>query len=490
MFASLFRMSLRRKVLIGAAVVYLFMAGAILAGYYSLHILEQKIRYLEDVGKLEESVLEIRRFEKNYFLYGDKDSLSTAMYHLNRAERILEKNSQKLEALSSPRQTADFRNALTQYSGSLTHCSGFAANDCSAGPGPTRECAGEIRRLGASMADFAEGVAKRKRNSISDAMRSGGRLPLLGLLVAGCGFFAIGSFLFTKVTRSLRLLELGVSRIVQGEFEPLAPLPPERDIRTILIAFNGMAARLRTREEQLVQSKKLAALGAMLAGVAHEVNNPLSNISSSCEILLEELDEGEKEFQRKLLTKVLEQVERARTLILSLLEFSRTKELNPESVNLKKLINGTIDQLGPSKPEGVRIVMEMDEKIHIYVDPRKMEQALTNLISNAVQAMDGQGKVTIRAWAATDGTVKIRISDSGSGIPEEDISKIFDPFYTTKDVGKGTGLGLFITHDIIQRNKGSIQVKSVPGKGTVFTLRVPAAEPSHAQPSENSHCRR
>jgi signal transduction histidine kinase len=309
-------------------------------------------------------------------------------------------------------------------------------------------------------------------------MSATAKLPLVGLVVAGCGLLAIGTFLFTKVTRSLRLLEIGTGKIAKGSFELIDALPVERDIRNILTSFNSMALQLKDREEELVQSKKLAALGTMLAGVAHEVNNPLSNIPSSCEILLEELDQADKEFQRTLLRKVLDQVERARSLILNLLEFSRTKELRLEKVNLKDLVEKTLGSLLGQKPEHVRLTVELDKNLNIFAQPDKLEQAFTNLISNAFQAIDGEGEVGVRAFGRANGTIKIRISDSGRGIPEQDLSKIFDPFFTTKDVGKGTGLGLFITHDIILRHKGTIHVKSAPAKGTTFTITLPVAEPA------------
>ena len=465
MFSTL-SLSLRHKVVIGATVLYLFMAATILASYYFTRSLEQKISYIADVSKLEESVLEIRRFEKNYFLYGDKESLTTALYHLRRVEGLLDKNAQKIVALSSPQLTATFRDSLREYERLMAQCShAIERDEFSTGHEIRNECEGSIRTIGTSMAQFAEGVAKRKRDSIKETMSATVKLPLLGLFVVGCGLVAIGSFLFTKVTRSLRLLEIGTAKIAQGSFEPIEALPVERDIRNILLAFNSMAVQLREREEQLVQSKKLAALGTMLAGVAHEVNNPLSNISSSCEILLEELDEADKEFQSKLLRKVLEQVERARTLILNLLEFSRTKELLMENVNLKEVIYKTVGLLSSQKPNGIRVMMELDENLHIHVDRQKIEQAFANLISNAFQAIDGEGDVRIRTVAKRDGMVNIRISDSGKGIPEQDLSRIFDPFFTTKDVGKGTGLGLFITHDIILRHNGTIQVKSTRRQG-------------------------
>jgi two-component system NtrC family sensor kinase len=479
MSSSLSGVSLRQKVIIGVAVVYLFMVATIGGSYYLTRSLDQKISYLEDITKLEESVLEIRRFEKNFFLYGDKESLTTATYHLQRAAALLEKNSQKVEALSSPEQTATFKKSLEEYERLLGKCAASLTEGQSPdASGGRPECGGEIRKIGTSMAQFAEGVAKRKRDSIKGTVSATVELPLIGLVVVGLGLVAIGSFLFTKVTLSLRLLEKGTANIAQGRFEPIGALPAERDIRNILTAFNSMADRLRDREEQLVQSKKLASLGTMLAGVAHEINNPLSNISSACEILLEELDGADKEFQQKLLKKMLEQVERARTLVLNLLEFSRTKELRLESVNLKEVLQRTLGLLEGEKPAAVSVRLDVEDTLQIDADRQRIEQAFTNLICNAFQAIDGEGEVSIRAVATTDGLVKIRIRDTGRGIPEEDLPRIFDPFFTTKDVGKGTGLGLFITHDIILRHKGTIRVESSPGRGTVFAIKLPAAEPS------------
>ncbi len=475
MFPALFNISLRHKIIIGAAVLYLFMAATIMGSYYYMRSLEQKISYLENVSKLEESVLEIRRFEKNYFLYGDRNSLTTALYHLQRVETLLTKNFAKIEDLSSPLQAANFKAQLAEYGQLLERCSGSLTQRQSQAE-LRNDCEASIRKIGAAMADFSETVAKRKRDSIKGTMRTTVTLLVVGLVVVGFGLVAIGSFLLSKVTRSLRLLEMGTAKIAEGSFELIKPLPVERDIRNILIAFNGMAMRLQDREEQLVQSKKLAGLGTMLAGVAHEVNNPLSNISSACEILLEELDEGDKDFQRKLLRNVLEQVEKARTLILNLLEFSRTKELILQNVNLRELIDKTLESLSGQIVHGVNVVVEIDPKLFVRVDRQKIEQAFTNLLSNAFQALDGEGEVKIRALSKRDGMIQIRISDSGKGIPEEHLPKIFDPFFTTKDVGKGTGLGLFITHDIVLRHKGAIQVKSSPEKGTTFSIRLPEAE--------------
>lgn len=468
--------SLRQKVILGVAAVFLFMAATILGSYYFMKSLEEKISYLEEISKVEEAALEIRRFEKNYFLYGDEQFLKTTLYHLGRVQSLFEKNLSKIEELITPQQTKEFRDSLISYKQLLGECSHLPRNDQSMASPETRlECETRLRKTGSSIVKIAENLAKRKRQSIRETMSATLKLLLLGLAVAGFGFVAIASFLVAKVHGSLKLLEKSAENIAKGEFEPIDNLPPEKEIREIFTSFNTMALRLREREEQLVQSKKLASLGTMLAGVAHEINNPLSNISSSCEIILEELDEADLEFQRSLLRKVLDQVEKARSIVLNLLEFSRSKEFTLENLSLETVLNKTLGLIQGQKPAGVRVVTNVDPKIRIMADRQRIEQAFMNLISNAYQAIQGEGEINIRAFSSNDGRVKIRIRDTGKGISRENLPRIFDPFFTTKDVGKGTGLGLFITHDIILRHKGTIRVESAPEKGTVFFISLPAA---------------
>jgi two-component system, NtrC family, sensor kinase len=469
--------SIRHKVVVAVAAVYLCMAATIVGSYYLMHLLEGKITFLEDVSKLEESVLELRRFEKNFFLYGDPEFLRTALYHLVRVRSLLEKNMSALEGLYSKQKVQTFQEELNAYDKLMSECADpLAKEKCYTNPESRSDYETSIRRIGTSIADFATTVARRKRESIKQTMAVTVHLQLVGLLVVGVGLVAVGAFLLVKVTKPLKLLEESTSKVAAGRFEPIESLPEEKELRDIFDSFNRMARRLQEREEQLVQSKKLASLGTMLAGVAHEVNNPLSNISSSCEILLEELDDADKEFQRKILTKVLEQVDKARIIVLNLLEFSRHKEFARESLSVKEVIDKTVSLLRPQKPDNVKILTFVDAALRIYADRQRIEQAFMNLISNAFQAIEGDGEVRIRAFTDADGMVSVRIRDTGKGIPQADLPQIFDPFFTTKDVGKGTGLGLFITHDIIVRHQGSIRVESTPGKGTTFCVKIPAEE--------------
>ena len=460
-------LSIRHKAIIGSMACYLFMAATVASSYYFIHQLEAKIGYLEDLSKLEEAVLESRRFEKNYFLYGDAHFLTTAAYHVERVRNLLEKNYDRVVALSSPAAAADFKRNVETYRQVLLRCSpGRALGDA---------CEKQLRSTGSNLLEFANRVANKKRDSIKQAMDTARKLLLLGLGVVAVVLAGPGAFLFLKVVKPLKLLEESTHKIAQGEFEPIEKLPPEKEIRDVFDSFNKMARRLRAREEQLVQSKKLAALGTMLAGVAHEVNNPLSNISSSCEILLEELEEGDTEFQRRLLVEVLEQVDKARNIILNLLEFSRSKELSREPVRAREIIERSLSLLQGQIPPEIKVVLHVDENLLIQANRQRMEQVFVNLISNATHAIKGEGEVRIWAMPGRDGMVGIRVSDTGKGIPEENLAKIFDPFFSTKDVGHGTGLGLFVAHDIITRHGGSIGVKSVQGQGTTFHMRIPAA---------------
>ncbi len=222
--------SLREKVVMGVAAMYFLMAATIFGSYYFMRSLEQKIGYVEDISKMEEAVLEMRRFEKNFFLYGDEGSLMTARSHLARVVRLLEKNLGKIEALSSLSRTADFKENLSRYEELLAECSDLPAKQhCLSNPDVRAERETKIRKTGSSIAEFAEAVAKRKRESIKETVSVSINLSFLGMAAVGFGFVAIVSFLLARVTRSLRLLELSAQKISKGEFEPIESLPGERE---------------------------------------------------------------------------------------------------------------------------------------------------------------------------------------------------------------------------------------------------------------------
>jgi PAS domain S-box-containing protein len=236
---------------------------------------------------------------------------------------------------------------------------------------------------------------------------------------------------------------------------------------------------LKKRSEQLIQARKLASLGVLTSGVAHEINNPLNNISTSIQIVLEELEEDNIEFKRNRLLEAEKEVERARDIVKSLLEFSRVKSLSFERVQFINLVEKAISFVKGELPPEIRINMNIPEDIEVNLDPNRIKQVLMNLILNSAQAMTEGSVITIKAWEGMEDDAKMlyfQVQDTGHGISKQDIDKIFDPFFTTKDVGIGTGLGLSISHSIIEQHEGRIYVESIPGEKTKFTVILPSKE--------------
>ena len=236
---------------------------------------------------------------------------------------------------------------------------------------------------------------------------------------------------------------------------------------------------LKKRSEQLIQARKLASLGILTSGVAHELNNPLNNISTSIQIVLEELEEDNIEFKRNKLLEAEKQVERARDIVKALLEFSRYKSLSFKRVQFINLVEKAISFIKREFLPEIRIHMNVPEDIEVNLDPQRIIQVLINLILNGVQAMTGGGVLTIKAWEGMEDDAKMlyfQVQDTGYGISKQDIDKIFDPFFTTKDVGRGSGLGLSISHSIIEQHKGRIDIESIPGEKTKFTVILPSKE--------------
>ncbi|MFC1829531.1 ATP-binding protein [Thermodesulfobacteriota bacterium] len=234
---------------------------------------------------------------------------------------------------------------------------------------------------------------------------------------------------------------------------------------------------LTKRTEQLIQARKLASLGILTAGVAHELNNPLNNISTSIQIVLEELEEDNIEFKRNRLLEAEKQIERARDIVRALLEFSSVKSLSFKRVKFKNLVEKAINLIIKQLPSEISINMEVPEDIEVNLDPKRIRQVLVNLILNSMQAMTEGGVLTIKAWEGIENDVKMfyfLVQDTGHGISKQDIDKIFDPFFTTRDVGRGSGLGLSISHGIIEQHGGSIEVESVLEKGSKFKVILPS----------------
>jgi two-component system, NtrC family, sensor kinase len=255
----------------------------------------------------------------------------------------------------------------------------------------------------------------------------------------------------------------------------LAPLQDGQGQTGALVVLEDVTTRI-SLEEQLQQREKLSSIGLLAAGVAHEVNTPLTGVSSYTQMLLGMLNENDP--KHALLQKVRTQAERATNIVNNLLNFSRTGSATEfAEVNIARVLDDTLQLLEPQlRRSQIEIVRSYDDDApNAYANAGKLQQIFTNLILNARDASPDGGRIIVATSTADDGSLAVEISDTGIGIAPENVAKIYDPFYTTKGVGQGTGLGLAVTYGIVQEHAGHISVESTPGRGTTFRITLPSA---------------
>ena len=267
-------------------------------------------------------------------------------------------------------------------------------------------------------------------------------------------------------TRGNRTLVLNIA---------LAPLQDAQGQTGALVVLEDVTARI-SLEEQLQQREKLSSIGLLAAGVAHEVNTPLTGVSSYTQMLLGMLNENDP--KHALLQKVRTQAERATNIVNNLLNFSRTGSATEFcEVDVARVLDDTLQLLEPQlRRSQIEIIRRYDKDApEAYANAGKLQQVFTNLILNARDAIPDGGRIVVATDTADDGSLVAEISDTGIGIAPENVAKIYDPFFTTKGVGQGTGLGLAVSYGIVQEHGGHITVDSTPGHGTTFRIILPTA---------------
>jgi two-component system, NtrC family, sensor kinase len=263
----------------------------------------------------------------------------------------------------------------------------------------------------------------------------------------------------------------GRTLVVNVSIAPLAGKSGEGIGRLILV--DDITQRMQL-EEQLLQTEKLTSLGLLAAGVAHEVNTPLAVISNYIQMLAKQLPANDP--RHKLTEKIVKQTFRASEIVNNLLSFSRTGGTEFKEVNLDQVVEETLTLVAhPFRAANVHVIKNLSSDLpSILGSSNRLQQVFLNLFLNAKDAMPSGGMVEVRS-CAHNGSVEVEVTDTGLGIPREDLARVFDPFFTTKATGRGTGLGLSVSYGIIKEHAGKIEVRSTPGKGTSFRLEFPAA---------------
>ncbi len=322
------------------------------------------------------------------------------------------------------------------------------------------------------------------------------------------GFFVVAiSFLlclilYNFVTKPISLLVDGMNKLSRGDMDYRINLNTKDEIGMLANSFNSMVDELKQyrdkmenwtknleeevqkktaeivrAQEQLINAEKLASLGRMAAGVAHELNSPLTGIVTFAHLMAKRIP-PENAQDVEDLKVIIDQAERCSKIVRGLLGFSRKTASEKAHVDMNTLIENTLSMVrNQAKFYNIAFDVRLDKSIpEVNADPNQIQQVFLNLLINAADAMEEKGRITISSRMVEDGAdrfVELEFTDTGPGIPEEIRSKVFEPFFTTKPAGKGTGLGLAVSYGIIKKHEGQIFVKSEPGHGASFFIRLP-----------------
>ena len=478
------KISFKRKIILHFPILMMISLIILTLSYYSHYTLGQKLQVIEQKSNLFNAILEARRYEKNFFLYFEKnlsieiEYIEKALFYVSNAKKnindildryakyTLRKNLEEILAdlLEYERYFTELLNRYNLNSNFMYKIESF---------GEIRTYQEMIEHHGRKITAMLEKIAQRDHKYVQNSIDKSEFYHLLAMAAIFILYVLATFFLIFNVNRPLKTIEEAVNKITKGDYRMIPVVSTGDEFESLVNSLNIMLNELSKRSEQLIQTEKLASLGTLTSGVAHELNNPLNNISTSVQILVEELEESDSEHKKTLLLDVEKQIERARDTVKALLEFSKKRTFDPKPVNFKDLTDNTMRLIKGEIPTNVNYSVDIPD-IRANIDAHRIQQVLINLIINAVQAMEKGGNLSIRASKQDANKIfYFEVQDDGEGISEEDLPKIFDPFFTTKGVGTGTGLGLSTSHGIIEQHGGRIEVSSKPGKGATFTVYLP-----------------
>jgi two-component system NtrC family sensor kinase len=303
-------------------------------------------------------------------------------------------------------------------------------------------------------------------------------IALVGVLLA----LALSYLLSRGISVALNKLVSASEEVARGNLDAKVEVETNDELQQLADSFNAMASALKQRDQQLkdfarnkiMESERLAMIGQLAAGVAHELNNPLQGIVAYSHLLLEKVPCEDP--MTGSLEKIVTQADRCTDIIRGLLDFSRQTKPQKMPVNVNHILLECL-ALVEKQPIFHNIEIEKDFVGNlplVSADPTQIQQVFINMIINAAEAMEGGGRLTLETrYDPNDNSVDAMFTDTGHGIREEDMASLFDPFFTTKQVGHGTGLGLAISYGIVRKHKGAIYVESEVGKGTTFIVSLP-----------------
>src|SRR5574341_808014 len=551
-------MKIRDKLLVGFG-LYVFLACILgFFAYRELRTISTRLVLVETADDITNTILEVRRYEKNFLLFKDRESFEELQKYLGALKKGIDEIKAEIAREIGGEDSAMMKQTIAAYERlvgdiaanftsqqeleELVRVKGrnvertlantelqafhvlrrheknvmlyknrdsyddfkriFGSTSVSSHPGirdyqalvtrlyvlyeSEKEEIEKMRQTARTIQSFTQNLAKQERATIATTIRMSTTLLVIGLALTVVLGIIINIKLATSIATPIRTLEKITKKIALGDFSESIEVKGKDELSSLEASFNLMEEKLqnalwslehtieklREKQAQLVEAEKLASVGMLAAGIAHEINNPLTSVLTFSNLMLEQCPQDDPRCGK--LRMMARETVRARNIVRQLLNFGRAIIITTEPININRPVGEIIDSLNAQEAfKGIELVSNLAADLpDAHADPAQIGQVVLNMLLNAIHAVTPPGRVEV-ATRANGRFVELVISDSGQGIPAEHLNRIFDPFFTTKEMTKGTGLGLAVSYGIIKKHGGDIEVASAEGKGTTFTVRLP-----------------
>ncbi|RJP22125.1 MAG: sensor histidine kinase [Candidatus Abyssobacteria bacterium SURF_5] len=479
------KFSIRMQIYVAVAVSFVIFFGVAMSLLITTYLIEHKVRFLEISNSYLFEIQQARRFEKNFFLYGT--NMDEALENIANARQVLLENAEGLEGVMGEKGFSIILPRLKEYEDSLLK---LRQSELSSGGDSSplkKQAEAEVRRNGQEIVNFAEHLMQEEKRALDKMILLSRKVHIYSFVFLFC-FFAFNTyFLGRRVLRPLWRFVAYAERIATGDYSPITPARRYRDeFSNLAVAINKMIREIEIKQDQLIQSHKVAAIGLLTSGVAHELNNPINNINITAEYILENYDGLDNQEKRRLLGEIMQQGDRASSTVKELLHFTRVKPDAFEQLDITSVIEDILRLLqNQMNLNGITVEKDYPPVVPVVNGNRNnLQQVFLNLLTNAIQAMPSGGKLRLVISDTHVGLLKIDVIDTGVGIKQEHLQLIFDPYFTTKNINEGTGLGLSVCFGIIKKHTGKIMVSSEVGKGSTFSVYLPCFSPDSSRGAE------
>jgi two-component system NtrC family sensor kinase len=469
--------SLHGKILLG----YIVLGGLfVLLVFAALEQVRDLLSHVDDeykVTRMHDVVREARRLEKNYLLFRKPSELKAAVSKAEEALAMIGRDRPLMQRAAPGFALDELEQSLSDWRDLLDDRLQRRIKPTD----PISPLEERMEAVGKQVFDSSERLSDQAREAMRSALTGQESRLYVIMFAAIVLVLGIGQLVTRRVVVPLREVESDLARVGTGNLARLTPRDHDDEIAALVDAFNRALGDLEERQLAVLRTARLASLGTMLSGVAHELNNPLSNISLNAQLLLEEPERGDAAPLNAFVEQIDDQVQRAQRIVRTLLAFARDSHFALVRQPLRPLVEETIALLRAEQPDaGDAVTLHIDPALEIHADGQRIQQALLNLIRNALEACDETATTPhiVVSGSQRDSGTAIDVCDNGPGIAPGNLQRVFDPFFTTKPVGKGSGLGLFVVHEIAAEHGGRVSIAREPDGGACVTVWIPAEEAS------------